>query len=117
MKIKTLLRRWRKLSKRNRQMLVLFAVLAIFNLPFSPISSMWFVVLFCFGCIHIAEKRASSYDFFILGRLKEAEKIAPRVENMVASVKELAEAHIDLVAKHKKLQTAHNKLLRRRRKE
>ena len=116
-KIKNLKRRWRKLSKRDRQMLISLAVLAAFNIPISPISSMWLVVLICFGCMHISEKREVSYDSYIQGCLREAQKLAPRVENMVKSVKELAEAHIDLVAKHKKLQAAHNKLLRRRRKE
>lgn len=116
-KIKNIKRRWRKLSKRDRQMLISFAVLAAFNIPISPISAMWLIVLICFGCIHIAEKRATKYDSYFLGRVREAILINPRVESMVASVKELAEYHIDLIAKHKKLQAAHNKLLRRRRKE
>ena len=116
-KIKNIKRRWRKLSKRDRQMLISFAVLAAFNIPISPISAMWLIVLICFGCIHIVEKRMGSYDFYILGRIREAQKLTPRVESMAASVKELAESHIDLIAKHKKLQAAHNKLLRRRRKE
>lgn len=116
-KIKNIKRRWRKLSKRDRQMLISFAVLAAFNIPISPISAMWLIVFICFGCIHIVERRMRSYDFYILGRIREAQKLAPRVESMAASVKELAESHIDLIAKHKKLQAAHNKLLRRRRKE
>ena len=116
-KIKNIKRRWRKLSKRDRQMLISFAVLAAFNIPISPISAIWLLVLLCFRCIHIVERRMGSYDFYIFGRLREAQRLAPRVESMVASVKELAESHIDLIAKHKKLQAAHNKLLRRRRKE
>lgn len=116
-KIKNIRRRWRKLNKQDKAMLVSFAVLAAFNIPISPISAMWLIVLICFGCIHIAKKRSACYSYFIHGELREAQKLAPRVESMVASVKELAESHIDLIAKHKKLQAAHNKLLRRRRKE
>lgn len=116
-KIKNPLRRWRKLSKRDRQMLILLSVLALFNLPISPISSMWLVVLICFGCMYISEKREVSYYSYIQGRVREAQKLAPRVESMVASIKELAESNIDLIAKHIKLKAAHNKLLRRRRKE
>lgn len=116
-KFKNIKRRWRKLSKRDRQMFISFSVLAAFNIPISPISAMWLIVLICFWRIHIVDKRMGSYYFYVLGRLREAQKLAPRVESMAASVKELAESHIDLIAKHKKLQAAHNKLLRRRRKE
>lgn len=116
-KFKNIKRRWRKLNKQDKKMLVSFAVLALFNLHISPISAMWLIVLICFGCIHIAKKRSACYSYFIHGELREVRKLAPRLESMAASVKELAESHIDLIAKHKKLQAAHNKLLRRRRKE
>lgn len=116
-KIKNLKRRWRKLSKRDRQMLISFAVSAAFNIPISPISAMWLIVLICFGCIHIAEKRATKYDSYFLGRVREAILINPSVESMLGSFKELTNAYIDLKDKYNHIKAAHNKLLRRRRKE
>jgi hypothetical protein len=117
-KFKNLLRRWRKLTKHQRRLLVFFVLLAIINIPFSPVSSLWLSVLVLYKLLDINQLRIEQYYYYCNGRCRILS--AYMLRNRIRLLDELMEStnkYADLLLKYNKLRAAHNKLLRRRRKE
>lgn len=117
-KFKSLKRRWRKLNKNQRQLLVLFVSLAVINIPFSPVSSLWLSVLVLYKLLDINQLRIEQYYYYCNGRCRILS--AYMLRNRIRLLDELMEStnkYADLLLKYNNLRAAHNKLLRRRRKE
>lgn len=112
-KIKNLKRRWRKLTKIQRRLIAFLAVLAFISFPFSPTSSLWVLVIITYEVMDIIQQRKGQYYFYLMGRNRN-------LRNRIRLLDELMEStnkYVDLLLKYNKLRAAHNKLLRRRRKE
>ena len=117
-KIKNLKRRWRKLNKHQRQLLALLVSLAVINIPFSPVSSLWLSVLVLYKLLDINKLRIEQYYYYCNGRSRTLS--AYMLRNRIRLLDELMEStnkYADLLLEYNKLRAAHNKLLRRRRKE
>lgn len=117
-KIRNLKRRWRKLAKHQRRSLVFLVSLAVINIPFSPVSSLWLSILVLYKLLDIKQLRMKQYYYYCEGRCRTLS--AYMLRNRIRLLDELMESankYADLLLEYKKLQAAHNKLLRRRRKE
>lgn len=119
-KFKNLLRRWRKLTKHQRRLLVFLVSLAIINIPFSPVSSLWLSALVLYKLLDINQLRMEQYYYYCKGRSRGLSLSAYMLRNRIRLLDELMEStnkYADLLLKYKHLRDAHNKMLRRRRKE
>lgn len=117
-KFKSLMRRWRKLTKHQRRILVFLISLAVINIPFSPSSSLWLSVLVLYKLLDIKQLRMEQLYYYCKGRIRTVS--AYMLRNRIRLLDELMEStnkYADLLLKYKHLRDAHNKMLRRRRKE
>lgn len=117
-KFKNLMRRWRKLTKHQRRLLVFLVSLAVINIPFSPVSSLWLSVIVFYELLDIKQLRMQQYYYYCNGRCRTLS--AYMLRNRIRLLDELIEStnkYADLLLKYKHLRDAHNKMLRRRRKE
>lgn len=111
------MRRWRKLTKHQRRLLVFLVSLAIINIPFSPLSSLWLSALVLYKLLDINQLRMEQYYYYCKGRSRT---LSAYIRNRIRLLEELMEStnkYADLLLKYKHLRDAHNKMLRRRRKE
>lgn len=117
-KFKNILRRWRKLTKHQRRLLVFLVSLAVINIPFSPVSSLLLSALVLYKLLDIKQLRMEQYYYYCNGRCRTLS--AYMLRNRIRLLDELMEStnkYADLLLEYNKLKAAHNKLLRRRRKE
>lgn len=119
-KIKNLKRRWRKLAKNQRRLIAFLAVLAVIDLSFSPLSTLWLSVIVFYEVLNIIQLRKEQYYFYCMGRSRSRDLSIYMLGNRIRLLDELMEStnkYADLLLKYNNLRAAHNKLLRRRRKE
>lgn len=116
-KIKNLKRRWRKLSEHQKIRLIAPATMAIIFLPFSPMSSLWMVLITFVVRQEISLQRCTSYAYYRYGVIHEMVRNMDKTEKLYRNIHEADHAYLDLLDKYNHLKAAHNKLLRRRRKE
>ena len=116
-KFKNLKRRWRKLTKHQRQFLVFLVSLAVINIPFSPVSSLWLSVLVLYKLLDINQLRMEQYYYYRNGRCRTLSAYIRDRIRLLDELIESANKYADLLLEYEKLKAAHNKLLRRRRKE
>ena len=116
-KFKNLMRRWRKLTKHQRRLLVFFVSLAVINIPFSPVSSLWLSVLVLYKLLDINQLRMEQYYYYRKGRYRTLSTYIRNRIRLLGEVMELTNKYANLLLEYNKLKAAHNKLLRRRRKE
>lgn len=112
------MRRWRKLTKHQRRFLVFLVSLAVINIPFSPVSSLWLSALALYKLLDIKQLRREQYCYYCKGRIRTVS--AYMLRNRIRLLDELMEStnkYADLLLKYKHLRDAHNQMLRRRRKE
>lgn len=117
-KIKNLKRRWRKLRKFDRVRIATFSILAISSLPIQPMVFLWEALIVFIIFTDIIQLRKEQYYYYCIGRSRNISIYMLR--NRMRLLGELAEStnkYVDLLLKYNKLRAAHNKLLRRRRKE
>ena len=111
------MRRWRKLTKHQRRLLVFFVSLAVINIPFSPVSSLWLSVLVLYKLLDINQLRMEQYYYYRKGRYRTLSTYIRNRIRLLGEVMELTNKYANLLLEYNKLKAAHNKLLRRRRKE
>ena len=116
-KFKNLMRRWRKLTKHQRRLLVFLVTLAVINIPFSPVSSLWLsAIVFC-ELLDIKQLRMQQYYYYCNGRCRTLSAYMLRNRSLLEELMESTNKYAGLLLKYKHLRDAHNKMLRRRRKE
>lgn len=116
-KIKNIKRRWRKLDKWQRMRLGTTAVLAIISLPFTPLSTLWLLLIMYTIDSEIRLQRISNYIYYKQGVRREAIRNLQGQKRLFDLIDEGNQLLLDLLDKYNHLKAAHNKLLRRRRKE
>lgn len=117
-KIRNLKRRWRKLSKSQKRCIAALIVLAVITAPFSLVSSLWISVIVFYKCIDIMQRRIDQYEYYLSGRYRTVSPYLVRNRMLLLQDHmELTTKYADLLLKYKHLRDAHNKMLRRRRKE
>lgn len=117
-KIKNIKRRWRKLSRLDRALLAATSILAVIILPLSPMGSLCVVLSVINICNSVAQRRMRRFiyhceDKFIRYVIYAGNKQLSLLDDFLESTNK----YIDLLKKYENLRAAHNKLLRRRRKE
>lgn len=116
-KFKNLKRRWRKLDKWQRMRLGTTAALAIIFLPFTPLSTLWLLLIMYTIGTEIMLQRISNYIYYKQGVRREAISNLQGMKRLFDLIDEGNQLLLDLLDKYNHLKAAHNKLLRRRRKE
>lgn len=116
-KFKNLMRRWRKLDNWQRMRLGTTAVLAIIFLPFTPLSTLCLLLIMQTIGTEIRLQRISNYIYYKRGVRREAIKNIQGMKRLLDLIDEGNQLLLDLLDKYNHLKAAHNKLLRRRRKE
>lgn len=116
-KIKNIKRRWRKLSGYQKTRLIAPVAMAIIFLPFSPISSLWMVLITFTIRQEISLQRCTNYTYYRYGVIHELCCSSHRRESLYQIIHEANHAYLSLFDKYNHLRAAHNKLLRRRREE
>jgi amino acid transporter len=116
-KIKNLKRRWRKLDKWQRMRLGTTAALAIIFLPFTPLSTLWLLLIMYTIGTEIRLQRISNYIYYKQGVGREIIRNIKGQKRLLDLIDEGNQLLLDLLDKYNHLRAAYNKLLRRRRKE
>jgi hypothetical protein len=111
------MRRWRKLDKWQRMRLGTTAALAIIFLPFTPLSTLWLLLIMYTIGTEIRLQRISNYIYYKQGVRREAIRNLQGMKRLFDLIDEGNQLLLDLLDKYNHLKAAHNKLLRRRRKE
>lgn len=115
--MKNLKRKWRKLSKAERARLAAFIVLAIIFLPFTPMSTLWLLLIAYTIGIDIEMVRYERYMYYRKGAFHEFLAQSHKRESMYETMNESDIQYLKLLNEYTRLRDTHNRMLRRRRKE